>query len=288
MDVNVAARTSTGGAERSTFSVYLGDINRYPLLDRAREYELAVRSRAGDVSAREELIKANLRFVVTVAKRYVGNGVALEDLINEGNLGLVMAASRFDPDRGTKFISYAVWWIRQAILRAVSENSRLVRLPMNRVALAQKAAREARRIEQVTGREADAASIAASLDVTAAEVEEVTVFSRAHLSLDQTVGQDADEVSMVEQIEDVDGLRPDAAAERALAERDLRRMMQHLSNREREIVTSYFGMDGEEPRTLEQIGKQLGYTRERIRQIKEEAIDKLRDADRRLSSYANA
>ncbi|HXV13386.1 MAG TPA: RNA polymerase sigma factor RpoD/SigA [Candidatus Krumholzibacteria bacterium] len=283
------SRTSTmPRATRSTLDVYLNEIQRYPLLERARENELARRTRAGDAIAREELIRSNLRFVVAIAKRYVGNGVALEDLVNEGNLGLVRAAERFDPERGHKFISYAVWWIRQGILHAVSEHSRLVRLPMNRVALAQKATRAARQMEQHLGREAHPDEIASALNVTADEIEEVAIFSRPHLSLDEPVGDGTDDLTFANQIEDTNSEQPDSALNAELANRSLRRMLDGLGDRERTIISLYYGMESGEPLTLEQIGKRLGYTRERIRQIKEQAIEKLRVKARPLGDYASA
>lgn len=272
----VAMRPSMPRADRSTLDIYLREIQRYPLIEREKENELARRAREGDRAAREELIRSNLRFVVAIAKRYVGNGVALEDLVNDGNMGLVKAVERFDPSRGYKFISYAVWWIRQSILHSISENSRLVRLPMNRVSLAQKAGKTARRLEHELGREARADEIAAALNVKADEVEEVVAFSRAHLSLDEPVGDDSEDTFFVDQIEDVDTASPDAALDAELEGRDLRRMLRTLTERERGIVTLYFGLDSGEPLTLEQIGRKMGYTRERIRQIKEQAIEKLR------------
>lgn len=272
----VTMRPSMPRADQSTLDIYLREIQRYPLLQRDRENELACLARAGDSAAREELIRSNLRFVVAIAKRYAGNGVALEDLVNDGNMGLVKAVERFDPSRGFKFISYAVWWIRQSILHSISENSRLVRLPMNRVSLAQKAGKTARRLEHELGREPRADEIAAALNVKADEVEEVVALSRAHLSLDEPVGDGNEETLFVDQIEDVGAASPSAALDAELEGRDLRRMLRTLTKRERGIVTLYFGLDSGEPLTLEQIGQKMGYTRERIRQIKEQAIEKLR------------
>jgi RNA polymerase primary sigma factor len=291
IDMNRTSTTPVATrVERSTLDVYLNQIQRYPLLPRERENELARRTRAGDAVAREELIRSNLRFVVAIAKRYVGNGVALEDLVNEGNLGLVRAAERFDPERGHKFISYAVWWIRQAILHALSEHSRLVRLPMNRVALAHKATRAAREMEQHLGREARPDEIASALNVTAADVEEVVTFSRPHLSLDEPVGDSMDDLTFVDQIEDTNSKQPDSVLNAELTNRSLRRMLEGLGDRERTIISLYYGMENGEPLTLEQIGKRLGYTRERIRQIKEQAIEKLRVKARvmPIGEYANA
>jgi len=269
--MTIAKRSS----DSSGLDVYLKDIQRYPLLSRAEEDALARRVREGDPVAREQLIRSNLRFVVSIAKKYAGNGVPLEDLINEGNLGLVRAAERFDPERGYKFISYAVWWIRQAILQSISEAPRMVRLPMNRVGLAQRVSRSARKLEQDLARSPLPEEIAADLSVTEQEVREVLGFARGHVSLDEPMSSDSED-TYVEQISDEDGDSPDRDVFAQMLSRDLRRAMGTLTDRERTILSRYYGLDGD-PLTLEEIGRQLGYTRERIRQIKELAIEKLRN-----------
>lgn len=262
--------------ERSGLDIYLDDIRRYPLLTREEEVDLARRIQSGDRLAREKLVRSNLRFVVSIAKKYAGNGVPLEDLINDGNVGLVKAAERFDPERGFKFISYAVWWIRQSILVAVSENSRIIRLPMNRVGLAQKASKASRQLEQDLGRDVNLDDLAKELGVPKEEVEEVMNFSRAHLSIDEPVHDDGDEATFVDQIVDQTGDLPDRDLYRHQLQQDMALALETLTDRERTILTLYYGIGGAEARTLEQIGAKLGYTRERIRQIKEQAIDKLR------------
>jgi RNA polymerase primary sigma factor len=261
---------------RSSLDLYLNEIRRYPLLTREDELELARKARGGDMKAQEKLVRSNLRFVVSIAKKYVGNGVPLEDLINDGNLGLVKAAERFDPERGFKFISYAVWWIRQSILVSVSENSRMIRMPMNRVGLAQKATKMSRQLSQNLGREADAEELAKELGVTREEIEEVTTFSQAHLSLDQPVHDEGNETTFVDQIVDDRTASPDTGAYVDSLKRDMTRALEGLTDRERTILVRYYGLNGVKARTLEEIGKEMGYTRERIRQIKEQAIDKLR------------
>jgi RNA polymerase primary sigma factor len=261
---------------RSSLDLYLNEIRRYPLLSREDEVELARKARAGDMQAQEKLVRANLRFVVSIAKKYVGNGVPLEDLINDGNLGLVKAAERFDPERGFKFISYAVWWIRQSILVSVSENSRMIRMPMNRVGLAQKATKLSRQLGQDLGRDPDAAELAKELGVTREEIEEVTTFSQATLSLDQPVHDEGNETTFVDQIVDDRSASPDTGAYVDSLKRDMERALESLTDRERTILVRYYGLNGVKARTLEDIGKEMGYTRERIRQIKEQAIDKLR------------
>jgi RNA polymerase primary sigma factor len=263
-------------AGRSSLDLYLNEIRRYPLLSREDEIELARKARDGDAQAQEKLVRSNLRFVVSIAKKYVGNGVPLEDLINDGNVGLVKAAERFDPERGFKFISYAVWWIRQSILVSVSENSRMIRMPMNRVGLAQKATKMSRQLEQDLGRDPDAEELAKELGVTREEIEEVTTFSQATLSLDQPVHDEGNETTFVDQIVDDRNGSPDQGAYADSLKRDMARALESLTDRERTILVRYYGLNGVKARTLEDIGKEMGYTRERIRQIKEQAIDKLR------------
>ncbi|HEX5131425.1 MAG TPA: RNA polymerase sigma factor RpoD/SigA [Candidatus Krumholzibacteria bacterium] len=263
-------------SDRSSLGIYLRDIQRYPLLSRKEEDALARLASTGDVAARAKLIRSNLRFVVSVAKKYANHGVPLEDLINEGNLGLVKAAERFDPERGYKFISYAVWWIRQAILASVSEAPRMVRLPMNRVALAQKATRVARQLEQDLEREPQAADIARVLSVTEEEVAEVMGHSRSHLSLDEPLSGEHEDTSFLDQIEDENAESPDREVFAQMLGRDLRRELANLTEREQFILNKYYGLDGEDALTLEEIGHRLGYTRERIRQVKEKAIETLR------------
>jgi RNA polymerase primary sigma factor len=278
-EVSVVSQTMTNvvaSPGRSSLDIYLNDIRRYPLLSREEELELARKVRVGDAKAQEKLVRSNLRFVVSIAKKYVGNGVPLEDLINDGNVGLVKAAERFDPERGFKFISYAVWWIRQSILVSVSENSRMIRMPMNRVGLAQKVTKMSRVLEQNLGRDADAEELAKELGVTKKEVEEVTTFSQPHLSLDQPVHDEGNESTFVDQIVDDQTESPDTGAYADSLRRDMARALESLTDRERSILTCYYGLNGVKPRTLEEIGKEMGYTRERIRQIKEQAIDKLR------------
>ena len=273
--MNITATRNRNG-DRSSLSLFLNDIQEYPLLTRAEETELARKVRAGDSAAREKLIRSNLRFVVSIAKKYAGNGVPLEDLVNEGSLGLIKAAERFDPERGYKFISYAVWWIRQAILHSLSEAPRMVRLPMNRVGLAQRATRTARKLEQDLGREPYAEEIAQELSVTEREVAEVLSFSRGHVSLDEPLSGEGEDTTFVEQIRDESTESPNSNLFAQRLGRDLRRALQHLTERERTILEKYYGLNDAAPMTLEEIGRELGYTRERIRQVKEQAIEKLR------------
>lgn len=261
---------------RGSFDMYLEEIKRYPLLDREEEVRLARRARGGDRAALDRLVRANLRFVVSTAKRYVGQGVPLEDLVNEGNVGLVRAAHKFDPERGFKFISYAVWWVRQAILQSLANHSRIVRLPTNRAGTVVRVARAARELEQLLGRRPTAGDIAGHLGIAEEDVEDAFAIDTTTVSLDGTFSEDPEERTFVEALEDENAVSPDAEVYEKGLTRDIGHAVQELPERERKILQWYFGLAGDEPLTLEQIGHELGYTRERIRQLKEQAIERLR------------
>jgi RNA polymerase primary sigma factor len=271
-----APRRGERRADRdTTLAQYLRGIGTYPLLSRDEERALARRLRAGDEDALGRLVCANLRFVVLIAKRYQHQGLPLPDLINEGNLGLIRAAHKFDETKGIKFISYAVWWIRQAILQALAEQSRIVRVPVNRAGALHRIVRRAEALQQELGREATHAEIAEGTDVAEEEVARAMAISRAHVSLDAplTPGEDH---RLLDYLADDAALAPDVAAvERALAD-VLQAGLSRLKEREAKILRLYFGLDGEEPMTLDQIGPLLGITRERVRQIKEKALSRLR------------
>jgi RNA polymerase primary sigma factor len=271
------ARASAG---RDSLDIYLRDIRQYPLLTREEENQLARRAQAGDQKALDKLVRSNLRFVVSVAKKYNGQGVPLEDLINEGNLGLVRAAHRFDPDRGFKFISYAVWWVRQAILHSLSQQSRMVRLPLNKAGYVSKISRASQELIQDLGREPTAAEIAEKVDLTEQDVRDTLRVSGGHLSLNETYSDERDDNTFIDYVEDTDSDGPDTDLYRELLSRDAVRAIETLNERERTILLMYFGLDGHSPKTLEEIGQHLGLTRERIRQIKEQAIDRLRQPGR--------
>jgi RNA polymerase primary sigma factor len=271
-----------------SLDLYLREISAYPLLDREDEIELAKRIREGDEEALDILVRSNLRFVVSVAKKYQNQGVALGDLINEGNLGLIRAAHKFDETRGIKFISYAVWWIRQAILQALAEQSRVVRVPLNRASALHRIGKRRSALVQELGREPTIGEVAEELDLRHDEVERTLTLSRSHLSLDAPLapGQDS---RLMDYIPDVFAATPDAEAyEKALA-KTIRDALDTLSEREARILKLYFGIDDEEPKTLEEIGAIIGVTRERVRQIKERAIDRMRHASRArfLDSFHN-
>jgi RNA polymerase primary sigma factor len=266
--------------EPTAFDIYLEEINKVPLMTREEEREVARRARAGDQRALDQLVQANLRFVVSVAKRYANQGIPIEDLVNDGNLGLIKAAQRFDVDRGYKFISYAVWWIRQSMLLSLSQNSRIVRLPLNRANVLYKIGKISRELDQELGRAPTAEEIAEHIDVPVAEVQETMEIANHHVSLDESLSDSEDDRSFVDYLEDDAVVSPDNHVDQEMLSADLDRVLKTLTERERTIMQMYYGLNGEEPITLEQIGKRLGLTRERIRQIKEHAIQRLRHQSR--------
>ena len=271
---------SEGHSGNRSLDVYLHEINRTPLLTREQEQEVARRIRKGDKTALDKLVKANLRFVVSIAKQYSNQGLPLEDLINDGNLGLIKAAHRFDEKRGFKFISYAVWWIRQAMLQSLAEHSRIVRLPLNRAGTLYRIGKMSRQLDQELGRAPSAKEIAKKLKLSEEEVEGTMHIANTHVSLDDPYSTDQDDTSLVDYLQDDHAAMPDEETyERALSD-DMEKALGTLSERERLILSMYFGINGEAPLTLEEIGKELGLTRERIRQIKEKAIIHLRHSSR--------
>ena len=265
--------------EEGSLDQYLRDISVYPLITREEEARLAVLIREKDQEALDKLVRSNLRFVVSVAKKYQNQGVSLSDLINEGNLGLIRAAHKFDETKGIKFISYAVWWIRQAILQALAEQSRIVRVPLNRAGTLHRIGKRANTLLQELGREATHAEIAEGMELTEEEVAKTMAISQGHLSLDAplTPGEDN---RLLDYLADDVSLAPDEQTyEKALTEA-IEESLSSLKEREAKILRLYFGLDAEEPMTLEQIGALLGITRERVRQIKEKALARLRHVSR--------
>jgi len=263
----------TTGTNRS-ISLYLSDIGRYEPLPPEREVELAIRIKKNDEAAMQELIECNLRFVVSVAKKYQGNGLSLADMINEGNIGLIKAARRFDHSRGFKFISYAVWWIRQSILQALAEQARLIRLPLNRVGTITKITRVAEKLEAEIGRQPKANEISHQLDMTPDEVLNAMQYSRRHSSLD-TPFQDGEDNSLMDVVEDKKGDHPDENIMRNSMKEDMMISLKTLSTREKDVLEMYYGINRENPLTLTEIGEEFDLTRERVRQIKAKAIQRL-------------
>ncbi len=278
----------TYSREEQSLDQYLQEIGDVPLLTADEEIELARSIRGGSEDALEKLTKANLRFVVSVAKQYQNQGLNLTDLINEGNLGLIKAAKRFDETKGFKFISYAVWWIRQAILQALAEQSRIVRLPLNRVGTLHKIGRVSSDLEQEYGREPSADEIAETLEMSPSEIVDTMRISNRHLSLDApfTPGEDN---RLLDILEDDMQTSPDEILMDESLKLEITRALDSLTDREADVISLYFGINADRSLTLEEIGSQFELTRERVRQIKEKAIRRLRHTSRsqRLRSYMN-
>jgi RNA polymerase primary sigma factor len=265
--------------ESQSLDKYLQEIGRVELLDPEEEIDLARRIKKGDQKALEKLTKANLRFVVSVAKQYQNQGLSLGDLINEGNLGLIKAAKRFDETRGFKFISYAVWWIRQSILQALAEQSRIVRLPLNRVGALNKIGKAFSTLEQEFEREPSASELAEELDMSLFEVADTLKISGRHLSMDAPFQQGEDN-RLLDVIQDERTPMPDHVLIKESLSKEVERALSTLTEREAEVIRLYFGLGREHSLTLEEIGEKFQLTRERVRQIKEKAIRRLRHASR--------
>ena len=259
---------------------YLQEIGQIDLLTPEQEVELAQRIKVGDDDALHEMVRANLRFVVSVAKRYQGQGLTLADLINEGNYGLIKAAKRFDETRGFKFISYAVWWIRQAILQALAQQARTVRLPLNRIGTISKVRKASARLAQTYKRPPNVEELAAELDLPAHKVEDALRHQARSLSMDEPFGDD-DESSLLDVLAAVEDAPPDGDLVGDSVKEDVERALATLTPREAEITRLYFGIGRETSMTLEEIGAEFELTRERVRQIKEKALRKLRQKGRR-------
>ena len=266
--------------ESQSLEKYLQEIGKVDLLTPEEEVDLAKKIKEGDQEALEKLTKANLRFVVSVAKQYQNQGLSLSDLINEGNLGLIKAAQRFDETRGFKFISYAVWWIRQSILQALAEQSRIVRLPLNKVGSLNKINRAFSELEQEFEREPSSDELAELLDITSEEVETTLGVAARHVSMDAPF-VDGEDNSLLDVIENSGTPGTDTKLEYAESlRREIERSLNTLTERQCDVIKLYFGIGVEHPMSLEDIGEKFGLTRERVRQIKDKAINKLRSASR--------
>jgi RNA polymerase primary sigma factor len=270
----------------SSISWYLDQINRIPLLSREREDYLARAARDGNEKAKDELIKSNLRFVVSIAKKYQTSGISLLDLINEGNLGLIKAAEKFDPDRGFHFISYAVWWIRQSIMLAISQKASLIRLPLNRTADLQKIERVHKKLENKFGREPSASEIAEELDMDNEEINHLRNITQDFVSLDSTLG-DSEDTTLLDMIVDPKADSPDEQVFEESLTNSLNEVLATLTDSEKEILSMRYGLNGYEPMSLQQIGDKFNLSKERIRQIEKKAIRRLRHPSRsaRLKSF---
>jgi len=258
---------------------YFHDIGKVALLTPEQEIELAIKIKQGDAEALEKLTKANLRFVVSVAKQYQNQGLSLGDLINEGNIGLIKAARRFDETRGFKFISYAVWWIRQSIMQALAEQSRIVRLPLNRVGALNRIGKAYSNLEQEYEREPSSEELAEELQMNVEDVSEAMTLSAKHVSMDAPFSN-SEENRLLDVLENPDEPSPDNILMDESLKEEVERALSKLSAREAEVIKLYFGLDVDEPLTLEEIGEKFNLTRERVRQIKEKAIRRLRNTTR--------
>ncbi len=266
--------------ESQSLEKYLQEIGKVDLLTPEEEVDLAKKIKAGNQEALEKLTKANLRFVVSVAKQYQNQGLSLSDLINEGNLGLIKAAQRFDETRGFKFISYAVWWIRQSILQALAEQSRIVRLPLNKVGSLNKINRAFSELEQEFEREPSSDELADLLEITADEVETTLGVAARHVSMDAPF-VDGEDNSLLDVLENSGTPGTDKKLEYSESLRnEIERSLNTLTERQCDVIKLYFGIGIEHPMSLEDIGDRFGLTRERVRQIKDKAINKLRSASR--------
>ena len=265
--------------ETASLDKYLQEIGRVDLITADEEVELAQRIKAGDVAALEKLTKANLRFVVSVAKQYQNQGLTLPDLINEGNLGLIKAAQRFDETRGFKFISYAVWWIRQSILQALAEQSRIVRLPLNKIGSINKINKMYAYLEQANERVPSAEEIARELDMSVNDVKESMKNAGRHISMDAPLVEGEDS-NLCDVIRSNESPNPDKALILDSLRTEIERALETLTPREADVVRLYFGLSDQHAMTLEEIGETFDLTRERVRQIKEKAIRRLKHTSR--------
>jgi RNA polymerase primary sigma factor len=272
--------------ETASLDKYLQEIGKVDLITAEQEVELARRIKQGDKRALEELTKANLRFVVSVSKQYQNQGLSLPDLINEGNLGLIKAAQRFDETRGFKFISYAVWWIRQSILQALAEQSRIVRLPLNKIGSINKINKASAMLEQELEREPDYKEIAGKVEMSENEVKESKRNAGRHVSMDAPLIQDEDN-NMYDVLKSEESVTPETGLIYESLRKEINRAISTLTQREADVIRLYFGLNGGHPMTLEEIGEKFDLTRERVRQIKEKAIRRLKQTSRSkiLKSY---
>ena len=261
--------------EQGALDKYLADIAKEPMITPEEEVELAQKIKMGDQIALDRLVRANLRFVVSVAKQYQNQGLSLADLINEGNVGLIKAAQRFDETKGFKFISYAVWWIRQAILQAVAEQSRMVRLPLNQVGFLSRVKKTASSLEQLYQRKPTIKEIADELDMPEEKIEAILKINSKEVSMDAPVTSD-DDMTFIDTVVPEDNYDADKDVMSEFESAEIKRSLSVLSEKERQVIIYYFGLDSNKSYTLEEIGYMMDMTRERVRQVKDKALKKLR------------
>ena len=272
--------------EQGSLDKYLADIAKEPMITPDEEVELAQRIKEGDQIALDRLVRANLRFVVSVAKQYQNQGLSLADLINEGNVGLIKAAQRFDETKGFKFISYAVWWIRQSILQAVAEQSRMVRLPLNQVGMLSKVKKTASYLEQLYQRKPTVKEIADELGVDVEKIDNIIKINAKEVSMDAPVSSD-DDMTFIDTVVPDNNEDADSTIVSETESAAIKRSLSTLNEKERQIIIYYFGLDSSQSYTLEEIGYMMDMTRERVRQVKDKALKKLRTRSKKslLSFY---
>lgn len=270
-----------------SIEAYLREVAREEMITADEEVELAKRVREGDKAAADKLVRANLRFVISVAKQYQNHGLSLGDLINEGNLGLIEAAGRFDESRGFKFISYAVWWIRQSILKAISDKSRKIRVPSNRTLEARRMAEAKAEIEQETGRKATVEEIAILMDKPIEKVRELQRINSRELSIDSKLGDDSDSSTMADILEDDSLGKPNDSLINESLHEEIQSVLGMMDEKEAQIITMYFGLDGDFPCTIRDISQKMGISTSNVRQKKDKAIKLLRKSEKlnRLKTY---
>ena len=284
---NLLAGFGASIEEQSALDQYLRDVSRHELISPEREKELGALAQLGDEDAIQKLARANLRFVISVAKKYQNRGVSLTDLIQEGNVGLVTAARKFDPDQGVKFISYAVWWIRQAILASLANQGRAVRVPLNRASDLARIFREKERLKQELKREPSPEELSGATDLTPELVESLQTLNAAEIRLDAPIG-DSEDSQLVERFISEEAAEPEMDVESRLLSEAVGEALETLEARDAKVLRLYFGLEGEREHTLEEIGNMLGVTRERIRQLRDRALRRLREGDKgtALESFA--
>lgn len=266
--------------EQGALDKYLADIAKEPMITPEEEVELAQKIKNGDQAALDKLVRANLRFVVSVAKQYQNQGIGLADLINEGNVGLIKAAQRFDETKGFKFISYAVWWIRQTILQAVAEQSRMVRLPLNQVGFLSRIKKTVSSLEQHYQRKPTIKEIADELDMSEEKIESILKINSKEVSMDAPVMGD-DDMTFIDTVVPEDNYDADKNIVSETESAEIKRSLSVLSEKERKVITCYFGLDSNHTYTLEEIGYMLDMTRESVRQVKDKALKKLRNRSKK-------
>lgn len=262
--------------DEASLERYMSEVSKEEMITYHEEVELAKRIKQGDQEALNKLVRANLRFVISVAKQYQNQGLSLQDLITEGNIGLIKAAQRFDETKGFKFISYAVWWIRQSILQAIAEQSRIVRLPLNRISNISKVNRIVSKIEQEEERDLTIQEIADECELSVDEVNEALMFNYRTSSLDAPLTSSEDPVTLLDLLSKDEGYRPDEELEKESLKKDIERVLKSLPEREAEILSAAYGLNGLYPLSLDEIAKKFNLTKERVRQIKDKAIMKLK------------